>query len=219
MRKMSLATRITLLPVVTAIAMACIFVYVVPYTQELLLKEKETRISHLVQSATSIITHFKNLAEKGELKLDVAQKEAMETVRAMRYDGEQYFWINDFQPRMLMHPFSKQLEGKDLNNNQDTNGKRLFVEMAKVCREQGKGFVDYYWAKPGEEKPAPKLSYVESIPGWDWIVGSGIYIDDVEKEMNAYTLQIGVVVAVVFWWCCSSECGDRVRSPGPWCRP
>ena len=198
MRKLSLATRITMLPVITAIAMTLIFLYVVPYTKNLLMDEKKTRVLNLVETAASLIVHYKTLAEKGILDGDQAKSQAMAAVNRLRYAGDQYFWINDFQPRMIMHPYKPKLNGADLSQSKDPTGKKLFVEMAEVCRAHGKGFVDYQWPKPGAEEPMPKISYVRAIPDWDWIVGSGIYVDDVNAEINNYIVRIGGVVLLVF---------------------
>ncbi|MBU0987350.1 MAG: cache domain-containing protein, partial [Proteobacteria bacterium] len=95
-----------------------------------------------------------------------------------------YFWINDLSPRMVMHPIKSELDGKELSGFKDPNGKRLFIEMVDVCKKSGAGFVDYYWPKPDAPKPVAKISYVKLLPEWNWIIGSGIYIDDVEKEVS-----------------------------------
>ena len=117
--------------------------------------------------------------EVAETKL---KSDAAATIQALRYgpDNKDYFWINDMHPRMVMHPYKPQLNGKDISENKDPNGKKLFVEFVNVCREKGQGFVDYYWPKYGADKPQPKLSFVKSFKPWNWVVGTGIYIDDIE---------------------------------------
>lgn len=79
-----------------------------------------------------------------------------------------------------MHPFKPQLDGKDLSNIQDPNGKYLFKEMVKVVQQNGSGFVEYYWPKPGFDEPVAKMSYVELFSPWNWVIGSGVYLNDVE---------------------------------------
>ena len=113
--------------------------------------------------------------------------QAMDIVRDLRYgpDGKDYFWINDMVPRMIMHPYKPELDGTDLSDYQDPNGKRLFVEFVRVCEAQGEGFVDYYWPKYGAETPQPKLSFVKHFPPWDWIIGSGIYLEIAEEKLKA----------------------------------
>ena len=81
---------------------------------------------------------------------------------------------------MIMHPYKPQLDGKDLSQVKDPNGKKLFVAFADVCRKDGEGFVNYDWPKYGSDKPQPKLSFVRLFPKWDWIIGTGVYIDDID---------------------------------------
>lgn len=112
---------------------------------------------------------------------------AMDMVRNLRYgpDGKDYFWINDMVPRMVMHPYKPELDGTDLSDYQDPNGKHLFNEFVRVCEARGEGFVDYYWPKYGAETPQPKLSFVKHFPPWDWIIGSGIYLEIAEEKLKA----------------------------------
>jgi len=109
------------------------------------------------------------------------KKETIETVKNLSYDKNGYFWINDFKPTMIMHPYTPELNGKDLSNFKDPNGKYLFNEMVKTAKENSQGFVKYYWPKPGEKNPQPKLSFVKSFDQWKWIIGTGVYIDDIDK--------------------------------------
>ena len=114
------------------------------------------------------------------------QKDALKTVQQMKYGKESaknYFWINDKQPKMIMHPIKPALNGKDLSNVKDPNGKALFLEMVKVVDGKNSGYVDYQWPKPGFEKPQNKISYVSYFKQWGWIIGTGVYVDDIEAEI------------------------------------
>jgi len=112
------------------------------------------------------------------------KKEALVAIEKLRYGKSGYFWINDSQPKMLMHPIKPSLNGKDLSGVKDPNGTYLFNEMVKVCQTQAhEGLVKYFWAKPGKEKPQPKMSYVKRFESWDWIIGTGAYIDDIEDRV------------------------------------
>ncbi len=197
-RHAKLSTKLVILPVAVALCMASIFVYLVPQIRNRLFQGKELEVRQLVESAASLLDHYQKLAASGKLTQEQAQAAAKAAVAEMRYSGDQYFWINDFGPRMVMHPFKPELNGGDLSNNQDPDGKRLFVEMVRVAREKREGFVDYQWPKPGATAPQPKISYVKAIPNWDWIVGSGIYTDDVNAEIHHLTLTILVVASLVF---------------------
>jgi methyl-accepting chemotaxis protein len=87
------------------------------------------------------------------------------------------------------------LDGKDLTDNKDPNGKYLFREFVRVAKEKGAGFVDYMWPKPGESTPVPKISYVKLYQPWGWIIGSGVYVDDIAKDIAS--LRWGIVIATL----------------------
>jgi len=124
-------------------------------------------------------------------------KDAREAIAALRYgaDGKDYFWINDSSPKMIMHPIKPSLNGKDISGIADPNGKKLFIEMVKVCDMDGEGFVDYMWPKPGMEEPVAKLSYVKLFKPWGWIVGTGIYLDDIDQALQLIEKEVNHSIA------------------------
>jgi len=130
----------------------------------------------------------------GQLSHEAAQAAAIGAIRQLRYDGKEYFWINDMQPRMIMHPFKPELEGKDLGSIKDPNGFALFHEMVETVRRDGKGFVTYQWPKPGSENPVDKVSYVEGYAPWGWVIGSGVYTGDLR---DAVRVQMTYAAAIV----------------------
>ena len=117
---------------------------------------------------------------------DTAQAEAAAEISELRYgdNHKDYFWITDMTPVMVMHPYRPTLAGTDLRHYTDTedkSGKRLFVEFVEWVRENGDGYLEYEWQwKDDPARSALKLSYVCGIPEWDWIIGTGVYIHDVE---------------------------------------
>ena len=147
-----------------------------------LMAEKTEKIRNLVEMAYKVAE-----TAYGRDDLSEAQRKelALGTIKGMRYNKNDYLWINDSRPFMVMHPFKPELDGKDLSNFKDPKGKHLFVEFAKVCRSKGQGTVDYLWPKPGKDEPVEKLSYVKLFEPWDWIIGTGIYIDDVRTAVSA----------------------------------
>jgi len=205
--KMRLSTKIISLPIAIALVMSVIVAMMLPRFSDRLFEEKELKTRHLVETSASLIQHYVDLAATGKLSEAEAKKQALQTVKALRYEKDDYFWINDFGPKMIMHPTNPALDGKDLSGFQDPNGKYLFVEMAKVARAEGAGFVDYLWPKPGASEPQPKISFVKGIPAWNWIVGSGIYVDDVAAEISNLVYGVGgvslavlVLAILVSWW-------------------
>ncbi len=123
------------------------------------------------------------MIQKGDISKEDAQKKIIERVKGIRYKGNEYLWINDFQPLMIVHPIKPELDGKDVSDLADPHGKKLIVEAVKVCKENGEGFVEYMWPKPGFTQPVPKVSFVKAYKPWEWVVGTGIYVDDVQTEI------------------------------------
>jgi len=120
-------------------------------------------------------------------------------VKRLRYGERGYFWINDTHPTMVMHPIKPQLDGKDLTGFADPNGKKLFQEFVRVCEENGGGFVDYLWPKPGYDKPVPKLSYVKLFEPWGWVIGTGVYLDDIEAKLASVEADVTAKTTRQIW--------------------
>jgi methyl-accepting chemotaxis protein len=174
------------------------FLVLVPYIRGLIMAEKKSAATYLVQQATSMLVSFQKQIDNGTLTREDAQQKAANRISSIRYENNSnYIWINDLGPKMVMHPLKPELNGKDLSDSKDPNGKALFVEMAAVCKEKGSGFVEYAWPKAANSKPVPKLSYVELYQPWGWIVGTGLYIDDVDAAMQKIQLSIGVALLVI----------------------
>ena len=139
---------------------------------------------------------------KGELDEASAKAEALALIKGLRYGADDYFWINDSHPTMVMHPMKPELDGKDLSGVEDKQGLRLFVAFADLARAQGAGEVAYYWPKPGVEEPVRKISYIKRFAPWDWIIGTGVYVDDVEaqyQEVLCTLLGVGLVLALLLF--------------------
>lgn len=161
---------------------------------------KYEKTQHVVQSAAGILQHYHTLEAAGGITREAAQKQAAEIIRNLRYDGQEYFWINDQTPVMVMHPTNPKLEGQNLSGFKDPDGKALFNEMVAISKSQGAGQVNYRWPKPGASDPVPKVSYVQLFQPWGWIIGSGVYVDDVQAEFHTQalkTLLIGLVIAAL----------------------
>ena len=142
-------------------------------------REKELKTRHLVEAAHSVLGFYKRMADEGKVSPRQAKTLAMAAVKAMRYGDHQYFWLNDMQPKILMHPIMPELDGTDVSNLRDATGKRIIVACVETVKAHGAGFVYYLWPKPGFDEPVQKLSYVKGFAPWGWVIGSGIYLDDV----------------------------------------
>ena len=141
-------------------------------------------LQNAVNTAYSILVAVE---KENDLTLEQKQQKAAAMIKALRYgpENKDYFWINDMHPTMVMHPYKPQLDGKDLSGFKDPNGKKLFVEFVNTCRENGEGFVDYYWPKYGADQPQPKLSFVKLFKPWNWVIGTGVYMEVAEAKLQA----------------------------------
>jgi methyl-accepting chemotaxis protein len=163
--------------------------------------EKETQTQVLIDTAHSLIASQYARAEKGDITMEEAQRRAIEEIEGLRYEGSNYFWINDLNAHIVMHPIKPQLNGKDLSDFADPEGKRIFSEFAAIAKRQGSGSVPYKWPKPGSETPVDKISYVKGFKPWGWVIGTGIYVDDVEAQYKHFvivTALSSMVVVVLF---------------------
>lgn len=158
-----------------------------------LLEDRKQKTQQLVEVAHSQLAHFHQLELSGTLTTTQAQQQAKAAIAAMRFEGDAYFWINDMQPRMVMHPVNSELNGKELGTIRDPDGVALFSRMVDQVKQQGSGFVSYRWAKQGHDQPLAKISFVQGFQPWGWIVGTGTYIDDVNEIFLTKTKQLGGV--------------------------
>ncbi|MDL2336685.1 MAG: methyl-accepting chemotaxis protein [Pseudomonadota bacterium] len=149
-----------------------------------------------VEIAHGLIVWAQAQEAAGTLSREQAQRMAIGAVSKLRYDGKEYFWINDMQPRMVMHPIKPELDGKDLSGTKDPNGFALFSAFVAKVRQDGKGFVAYQWPKPGSDKPVDKISYVQGFEPWGWVIGSGVYTGDIRDALLRELAWVGGVVAV-----------------------
>jgi len=157
------------------------------------LDEKREKTSELLQVPFSLVVQYHQLEAGGKLTRAEAQARALEDIKVLRYGENNYVWVNDMHPTMIMHPLNPKLDGKDLSDYKDPNGKTMFVEMVSVVKSEGAGFVPYMWPKPGKDKPQPKLSYVKGFEPWGWILGTGIYIDDVDAIRHSEAIKAATV--------------------------
>jgi methyl-accepting chemotaxis protein len=201
-KNQKLSTRILSQGLVIIACFIVLLLGIYPKFKDMIYQGKYLKTKHVVETAYGIITHYANLVENGKMSKTDAQSNALEIIKSLRYDKSQYFWVNDLYPNVIMHPIKPALDGKDVSGVKDPKGKFLFKAFVEVCKKKGEGFVDYYWPKPGEKAPVSKISFVKLFDKWEWIVGSGIYIDDVEKEIIQITyvmlfIILGITAAVV----------------------
>ncbi len=162
-------------------------------------RERKAGLAQMNDAALTVLKKYHDLEVSGAMTRDQAQTEAKNIISVMRYgDGTGYFWINDMLPRMVMHPIKPEMDGKDLRGDKDPNGKFLFVEFVNVVKASttAKGFMDYYWPKPGADQPVEKYSHVAGFEPWGWIVGTGVYVDDLHAMFRSDAIRFAMIFGV-----------------------
>ncbi len=175
-------------PTFLAIALFVTAIYAVflPTFERSLLDRKREMIRELTNSAWSILAGYERDERAGRLTREQAQEMARSRVESLRYgrEGKDYFWLQDMHPRIIMHPYRKDLNGKDVSIFQDPRGVRIFVKFADLVRRHGEGYIEYVWQwKDDPSRLVPKESYIKGFQPWGWIIGTGIYIEDVNEEI------------------------------------
>ena len=189
LRRLPINRRLWLIIAMPVLMLVLLGAYMLHQINTDLYAGKAEKTQHVVQTAVGILRYYQGLEASGKLSREQAQQQASEVIRGLRYAGQEYFWINDQTPTMIMHPTNAKLEGQNLSALKDPDGKALFNDMVAITRSQGAGPVDYRWPKPGASEPVPKISYVELFQPWGWIIGSGVYVDDVQAEFKSQALK------------------------------
>lgn len=152
-----------------------------------MMDRKKEMINELTNTALSLIKEYDADYENGIYTIEEAQEKAAARIEKLRYgsDRKDYFWITDLSPKMVMHPYREELTGADLSDYQDPDGTKLFVEAVDLVKAEGEGYINYIWQwKDDTTRIVPKLSYVKIYPAWNWILGTGIYLEDVKEEIS-----------------------------------
>ena len=197
LQQLSISRRLQLLIASAVIGILLLTALFLASEKKMILEERQANVQQTVETAAKVVSHYYDLASQHQMSEADAKQAAMDTVKALRYGDNGYFWINDMQPVMLMHPIKAELVGKNLANFKDPEGKLLYMEMLDVVKSKGSGFVFHVWTKPGSSAPVPKVSYVKGFAPWGWIIASGVYIDGVDASFHARLLTASVYTLVL----------------------
>ncbi|NKC30354.1 cache domain-containing protein [Falsiroseomonas selenitidurans] len=189
-----IASRIHLTTLVALLGLLALGGLRIVETNTALKADRVALIRGVVESASGIIARYAAEEQAGRLSREAAQGHAQEALRGLRYRGEEYVWINDMTPRLVMHPFRPDLEGREVGALRDPNGLPIFQAFVETVRRQGRGVVPYLWPRPGagqgQAVPVEKLSFVQGFAPWGWVIGSGLYIDDLRAAQRAQVFSV-----------------------------
>jgi methyl-accepting chemotaxis protein len=186
--------------------------YVLPLYKDHLLEQRRAGCRNLVDAAITVLAHYEALERGGALSGDEARRRAYEGIQAMRFDEGNYIWINDFDGKVMVHAKAA-LVGTSVAASQDANGKPYIREMIAVARDQGSGFVDYAFEKPGRSGAIPKIAFVEAFGPWKVLVGNGVYLDDVMTQYHrlAGMLLLAFAAVSVLAWVLTMGIARNIR--------
>ncbi|ACD20333.1 methyl-accepting chemotaxis protein [Paraburkholderia phytofirmans] len=162
-----------------------------------MISDRRDQLRSLIDQANHIVERYYTLAQQHTITEEEARKQALDSLKAMRYGADGYISVNNSQSVMLMHPFKPEMVGKDLTQFTDPAGNHLFVDIVNAGNRDGGGFVDYLWAKPGSDKPVAKTSYSRHFTPWDWYIVTGMYMDDVQSAFYANLLRWLVITVAL----------------------
>ena len=199
-KKVTVAQRLALLICIFALAFIGESALGLRTLNEKLFSERQEQTRRLVEVAESLAASYHARAMAGEISEEQAQAEALRTLSDVRYDGEQYFWVNHVNGEMLMHPTVPELEGTSLLQLQDANGEFIFTDMIDIVEQHGGGHYQYYWPPTGNSQL--KISYIRGFQPWGWVIGSGVFVNDVseafwaEARSAAFTGGVALLIIV-----------------------
>ncbi|HHA2861832.1 TPA: methyl-accepting chemotaxis protein [Stenotrophomonas maltophilia] len=214
-RNLSVRRKLNLLTLLIALGVIALSVIAARMQYLDLTETRKTALKTQVELSYGILQHYHRLAGTGELSEDAAKAAALQALEVMRADNDAYYFnIYDTGYRLLMHPFRKDLVGKDMKDFRTDDGVRIYYDQVEAAKAGG-GFVNYRWAKPGSEGVVEKVAYAGLFAPWNWVVSSGVYMDDVQKQALVFTAIMavsgGVLVLIVL--ALSWVIGNRIAVP------
>ena len=205
---MNIKIKLWLLVAVALLGLSLLSIFSLYMLKDNLVREKQTQLTKLVDGVFSELIHYQKEVMDGHLTKEQAQEQAKAFLKVYRYGNGDYFWVNDIAPKMIMHAAKPKMDGSDLSSFQDKKGKYIYLEFVKAATSSPEGgYVDYYFPKANSDIPLEKLSHIRLFEPWGWVVGTGIYIDDIAEQMQlliswllGIALVILVVIFLVFIW-------------------
>ncbi len=197
-RKVKISTRLFIMLGLSIVATIFMFLFALISIENLLLGEKEAKLSSLADVGEKVISRYYQSAQTGEMTEEEAKKSAILALDELRYAGKEYYWTIDTNGMMIQHAFAKKLIGTNVLGMKDPNGVKLFELMVTGTERQESAKIEYMWNRPNATDPSPKMSVVKRFKPWGWIVGTGMYVDDIKTQEAAFAWQYLFVGGLVW---------------------
>ncbi len=194
MSNLSVLKKIFLLMGLSLAIMAGALFYSGQQSYNSIVNERKSMLKNIDHTAVSIFKRYQALEAEGKMTREAAQKDAIAQVMAMRYGTDGYLWINDLNGIMIAHAAKPALNNTSVLGMKDPNGVFIFQEFIKIGKASGEGYLDYLWPKPGSDQPVGKNSHVILFAPWGWIVGTGVYNDDISALRQQQIIITGIIM-------------------------
>ncbi|KAB2921091.1 MAG: methyl-accepting chemotaxis protein [Dechloromonas sp.] len=204
------STRMQMLVGLTLLGLLVLCLTALFHLKDSMLEDRKQKTRDLVDVAVGIVKHHHQLAASGKLSEEAAKNAARDSLRSLRYGNDDYYFGFDTSGVYFLHGGNQQMEGKSGIDLKDTNGKYMIRDMI-AAGQAGGGFVDYWFPRAGQQKAEPKLAFSSLFTPWNWVIGTGIYIDDVDVEYRKSAFLLGgislvllILLSLVGWQVSSS---------------
>ena len=185
-----LSTRMQLLVGLTLVGLLVLCVTALFQLKETMLDDRKEKVHNIVEVGLGIIAHHHKLAADGKLSEAEAKQAARDALRGLRFASSDYYFGIDTSGVYYLHGGNPAFEGQLKIDLKDTNGKFIIKELIAAAQAGG-GYVDYWFPRAGQQVSEPKLSYAALFAPWNWVIGTGIYIDDIEREYRSVAMLLG----------------------------
>jgi len=192
-----ISTKLLFIVITSILGITTIGVFGSLTVNDTLYQNRQDSLKKVIEASISVVDHYYKLSQFGKLTEEDAKTNALQALEAIRYNGSDYLWVNDLDTVVLMHPIAKKLVGAKQDKFQDSRGRYLYVEVVDIAKKQGSGLLTYHWPKPGSDEPIEKVSYVELFKPWGWVLGTGLYVDDVRQAQRTNMIKTLAMSAVV----------------------
>ncbi len=197
----SLPTKVTMTSLAIVLLFALVtLAWLIPYQKAVLIREKKTTLKEETEIAWSILLHAYEQVQTGRMTDEEAKADALATIERLRFGKAMkgYFGVFDSSLVSLMHPYRKDIVGKDCSGLRDKMGHPFLAQMREKALLNGEGFITYYWDYyDNPNKVVKKISYVRYFRPWGWFIVTGTYMNDIEAELLTLWIRLGVTYLLV----------------------
>lgn len=207
LRSLTIQVRLAVISLIVLLMMLTVTLVGLSKEKALLYELNEQNAKALVDVSLDLVNQHYQAFQSGKVSLQQAQQNAQESLKKIRYGQGNYFWVGDLDGTMLMHPVKPALEGKSVRNVKSPDGEPVYESLISDVKSKGEAIANYQWPRSGKEGYGSKMTYVKQFKPWGWVLGSGLFVDDIEQGFAAHrnsllleTFLLSLVIAGFCYW-------------------